>query len=47
MGSMISEKYVAWQVECEERFQQLKIDGSGLAETCVFFKTLPKSFQLP
>lgn len=24
MGKLISEKYVAWQAECEERFQQLK-----------------------
>ena len=24
MGSLISEKYAAWQAECEERFQQLK-----------------------
>ena len=24
MGRLISEKYVAWQAECEERFQQLK-----------------------
>ena len=24
MGRLISEKYAAWQAECEERFQQLK-----------------------
>ena len=24
MGNLISEKYAAWQAECEERFQQLK-----------------------
>ena len=24
MGKLISEKYAAWQAECEERFQQLK-----------------------
>ena len=24
MGRLISEKYAAWQAECEQRFQQLK-----------------------
>ena len=24
MGRLISEKYAAWQAECEARFQQLK-----------------------
>ena len=30
MGRLISEKYAAWQAECEERFQQLKKDEEEL-----------------
>ena len=32
MGRLISEKYAAWQVECEERFQQLKKNEEELQE---------------
>ena len=34
MGRLISEKYAAWQAECEERFQQLKKNEEEL--NCIF-----------
>ena len=38
MGSLISEKYAAWQAECEARFQQLKKNEEELNR--IFFRSL-------
>lgn len=46
MGSMISEKYAAWQAECEERFQQLKILMEvDLRKLACFLRHFQKTFS--
>ena len=48
MGRLISEKYAAWQAECEERFQQLKKNEEELNRifidiACLTVRTMCRS----
>ena len=41
MGTLISDKFTAWQAECESRFQQLKANEEALNRIFIDIYGLP------
>ena len=50
MGRLISDKFAAWQEECEQRFQQLKANEEELNRILLIFTvcrtSLPRKWKI-